>query len=183
MHAPTLSPEGAGFIGAFEGFSPTCYDDGGRPGLGNCTIGYGHLVHYGPTTPADRRKWGNLTRPQAARLLAADAHTALLGVERHITVPLTRAQVDALCSFAYNCGPEALAGAVAAAVNSKPARPWPLNLAPLKAWHARVAAALEPWDHAAGQLLPGLWRRRHAEAVLFAHRLYTTKQGNPFANA
>lgn len=40
-----LSPPGAKFIGALEGFRAECYDGG--PGKGNCTIGIGHLVHYG----------------------------------------------------------------------------------------------------------------------------------------
>ena len=35
-----------------------------RP-AGHATIGYGHLLHYGPPTRADRRKWGCLTQAQA----------------------------------------------------------------------------------------------------------------------
>lgn len=178
MKTVSLSLEGAAFIGAFEGFVPTCYDDGSHAGAGNCTIGFGHLVHYGPTTTTDRRKWGSLTRAQAAALLQHDAQAALLGIERHVTVALTAAQRDALCSFAYNCGAEALAGSVGAAVNSKPRR-W--RRTAIAAWHRRVAATLAQWDHAGGAVNPGLLRRRRAEAVLFATGAYTRPR-NPFAN-
>jgi len=177
---PVLSPAGAAFVGAFEGFEAVCYDDGGRPGSGNCTIGYGHLVHYGPTSDVDRRRWGAITRAQAARLLQRDAHTALYGIERHVTIRLTQNEVDALCSFAYNCGADALAGGVGEAVNSKPRIPTPSRLA---RWRARVAAALARWDHAGGVELAGLKRRRQAEAVLFATGRYTLRQHNPYANA
>ena len=49
-----LSPQGALFISRLEGCVLECYDDGGSPGVGHCTIGVGHLVHHGPTTQADR---------------------------------------------------------------------------------------------------------------------------------
>lgn len=179
-----LPVEGAAFIGAFEGFRGECYDDGGAPGVGNCTIGYGHLVHYGPTTAADRRKWGALTRAQALRLLQADAHTALMGIERHITIKLTKGQLVALCSFAFNCGPDALAGDVGRAVNSKPrGLRWPGNRIPLQAWHNRVERALLEWDHAGGTVNKGLERRRRAEAFCFATGRTTRATGNPYANS
>lgn len=177
---PKLTREGAGFVCAFEGFVATCYDDGGRPGVGNCTIGYGHLVHYGPTTEADRRRWGSLSRAQGQRLFIEDARPALYAIERTIRVALTPAQIAALVSFTYNCGAGALEGAVAAAVNAKPHR-W--SRFALRLWHARVAAALAPWDHVGGTVNPGLHRRRQAEAVAFATGALTHAGGNPYANA
>jgi GH24 family phage-related lysozyme (muramidase) len=179
LKPPALSAPGAAFVGAWEGFRADCYDDAG----GNCTIGYGHLIHYGKTTPNDRTRWGSLTEAQGRRLLQGDAHTALMGIERHIAVALTQPQIDALCSFAYNCGPEALTGVVGAAVNGKPRKPWPLNIRPLQVWHATVAAALLQWDHVGGKVLPGLEHRRQSEGILFGSGKYTKAQGNSAANA
>ena len=132
---PVLSPEGAAFIGAWEGFIEHCYDDS----RGNCTVGIGHLVHMGATTQADRDHWGTLSLPHAIALLQADAHrNGLDALEASVTVQLTQGQVDALVSLCFNCGPGALAAghAVATAVNSKPARWNPLDM---KAWRTRVS--------------------------------------------
>lgn len=163
----TLSSKGAAFIAAFEGFRASCYDDA----AGNCTIGFGHLVHYGRTTEADRKRWGTITRGHALQVLDADARTAVIGVRQHVKVALTQGQFDALVSFAYNCGAGALRGSVGKAVNSKPRR-W--NVIGVRRWHSRVRSALLQWDHAGGRALAGLARRREAEAALFATGKYTT---------
>lgn len=68
-----LSKKGADFIGAFEGFSATLYNDP----AGHCTIGYGHLVHLGNcdgSEPAEFKR--GITRKRAARLLREDARAA-----------------------------------------------------------------------------------------------------------
>lgn len=177
---PKLTSQGAEFIGAFEGFVAAPYNDAGTPP--NATIGFGHLLHRGPVTQADRRRWGTITRAQAARLLQADAHAALLGIERHIAIALRPAQVAALCSFAYNCGADSLAGNVGRAVNAKP-KLWQRTPARMRAWKQQVAAAMGEWDHAGGAVLEGLRDRRRAEAVLFATGRYTRAAGNPYAHA
>lgn len=175
---PVLSREGAEFIGAFEGFRDVPYNDAGD----NATIGFGHLLHYGPVTDTDRRKWGSITRAQAARLLQHDARVALMAVERYVHVALDHAQVDALCSFAYNCGADALSPAhnVYAAVNTKPLLWLPARAR--RTWYQGIAAALLEWDHVGDQVEPGLERRRRAEAWLFATSIYT-RPHNPYANA
>lgn len=174
----TLTAKGAAFVGAFEGFSATVYNDNrSDPTRGNATIGYGHLIHYGPPTDADRRKWGAITRAQATTILQADARLAMMGVERHITIRLWPWQRDALCSFAFNCGPEALAGNVARAVNAKPGAPWKRA-----AWRSSVRSSLLAWDHVGSQVSPGLRRRRQAEGALFTSGRYV-RPGNPYANA
>lgn len=176
---PVLSREGAEFVGAFEGFRAAPYNDAAQPP--NATIGFGHLLHHGPVTAADTRRWGRITRAQAARLLQADAHAALLAIERFITVKLKTCEVDALCSFAYNCGAGSLGGRVGRAVNAKPPL-WKRTPARMRAWRAELTAAMLAWDHAGGVVLEGLERRRHAElALLFTNR-YTRAQGNSWAN-
>lgn len=98
-----LSSKGAAFIGAFEGFRAQCYDDA----AGNCTIGYGHLVHLGPTTTADRTKWGTISKAEGLQLLERDAAKAALAVSDKIAVTLLQPEFDALVSLVYNCGPAA----------------------------------------------------------------------------
>ncbi len=90
------------FVAEFEGFVSCPYADP----AGHATIGYGHLLHYGPPTRADRRKWGCLTRAQGLRLLRKD----LAGYEAEVFERVPRAKVNALMvqaltSFAFNLGP------------------------------------------------------------------------------
>lgn len=175
-----LSRNGAAFIGGFEGFRSECYDDA----AGNCTIGYGHLVHYGNTTDADRNHWGTISRAKAAQLLQADASHAAAAVRAKIHVPLRQPQFDALVSLVYNCGPGALDGEVGAAVNARPKYLLPLpTQRALLHWRIRVKKALVAWDHAGGRELAGLKRRRLAEFVLFDRGLYRRAGGNRYANA
>lgn len=174
-----LSAKGAAFIGAFEGFRGQCYDDA----AGNCTIGYGHLVHAGRTTNADRAKWGTITRAKAVELLQVDAENAAAAVREHIHVPLQQGQFDALVSLAYNCGPAVIPG-VAIVINSRPRYLYPQPTQNgLAAWRSRVKSTLLAYDHAGGVELAGLKRRREAEFVLFDAGHYTRAAGNSYANA
>jgi GH24 family phage-related lysozyme (muramidase) len=156
-----LSPTGAKFIGTLEGFRAECYDDGGT-GKGNCTIGIGHLVHLGVTTPADKKQWSTITLEHALALLQADAHrNGVVAIQQNIKVPLTQPQIDALVSLCFNCGPGALGPghAVTNAVNSKPKQ---ASAAAMKAWRDRVSEAFMQWAHPA--VLAG---RRQKEIALF----------------
>lgn len=170
-----LSSKGAAFIGAFEGFRGDCYDDA----AGNCTIGFGHLIHTGHTTAADRAKWGTISRLHAAELLQADAANAAAAVREHIHIPLQQAQFDALVSLAYNCGTGVVPG-VADVIN---ARTRYAHRDQLPAWRTRVRSTLLAYDHAGGVELAGLKRRREAEYVLFTTGHYTQAAGNTYANA
>ena len=177
MSALKLSPQGGRFLLAWEGFRPECYDDGGIPGKGNCTIGIGHLVHLGPTTQADRQKWGSLSLASALHLLYVDVQrNCIEPLRASLRVSLTTGQVDALCSLAFNCGPGSLASGhvVMNAVNSKPHR-W--QLVAMRQWHARVQTAMLEWA-----VPPELRRRRLSEARLFATGKYTRASGNGYAN-
>lgn len=149
---PQLSTRGAQFIGRFEGFRSTPYNDA----AGNATIGFGHLIRYGNVTAHDVAEWGTITEAEGLSLLERDAAAALAAVEQHITRPLVQHEYDALTSFAYNCGGAALAGSVGVAVNA----------------HQDPTDSLEQWDHAGHTVLEGLLNRRKAEARLFTHGDY-----------
>src|ERR1700756_2482697 len=105
--ASEVSDAGLHFIGRYEGFRSELYDDP----AGNCTIGFGHLVHLGPTDGSEAPELcAGITRQQALELLRTDAHTAAEAVRTRVTVPLSQPQFDALVSFAFNVGAGAFAG-------------------------------------------------------------------------
>ena len=156
-HKPTaLSVKGAQFIAGFEGFRSKLYNDP----VGHCTIGFGHLVHRGPINgkePAQFKK--GLTRPQALALLQADAAPVCAAVAKAVKVPLTQQQFDALVSFAFNLG----IGAFESSTLLKK-----LNAKQFGA----VPTEFEKWVKASGKTLPGLVKRRTAEAKLFTTGKY-----------
>jgi len=93
------------FVAGFEGFVPCPYADP----AGHATIGYGHLLHYGPPTRKDRRKWGCLTEAQGMKLLKQDLRGYEDGVLTLIKgARVTPSMVTALTSFAFNLGTGAL---------------------------------------------------------------------------
>lgn len=154
--ARDVSSKGLQFIAAFEGCVLHPYDDGGRPGVGNATIGVGHLLHIGPVTAADRKKWAGFTRASALGLLRKDAEHCVLAV-RKLGHPYTQPQLDALVSFSFNCGVGVL-----------------LKFEAIRRQRGDVAACnyLLEFVHANGWVYPGLVRRRHAEALLYLHGVY-----------
>lgn len=139
--AQHISAKGVAFIAGFEGFSATWYDDG----TGVQTIAFGHTGEGGVPRPP-------LSRRQGLDLLHRDLVRYEDGVKQRVKVPMAQPVLDALVSFAYNLGPGALDDGIAAAVNRRD----------LKA----AAGILLQYDHAGGQRLPGLTRRRQAEAKL-----------------
>lgn len=151
-----LSPAGAAFIGRFEGFRGRLYDDP----AGHCTIGFGHLVHYGPCDGHERVSYREgLSRLQATQLLREDAATRSAAVRQLVTVPLAQHEHDALVSFVFNVGAGAFRGSTL--------------LRRLNAGdRAAVPGQLMRWTRAGSQTLPGLVTRRRAEGRLFAHADY-----------
>lgn len=142
-----LSARGAHFIGRFEGWRDKPYNDP----TGNATIGFGHLIHMGPVTAQDQAEWGTIAMQRGIQLLQHDAGVAITAIGHYIARPLSQCQVDALASFAYNCGGGALAGSVGHAVNA----------------HQDPTSALLQWDHSGHVVLAGLHERRKREAHLF----------------
>lgn len=147
-----LSANGARFIADHEGTYLKRYNDP----VGHCTVGIGHLLHYGP---CDGRK-GEFDLPSkeaAWQLLIDDVERSYApAVRRLITYPLNQNQFDALVSFTYNNGVGSLEESTLRRV---------INAGELH----RVPQELARWVNAGKppRPLPGLVRRRREEAELF----------------
>lgn len=139
------SDKGLALIKQFEGFSPVPY----RCPAGLWTIGYGHVMH------ADaRNQITAVTEREATDILQQDVRIAEQSVARMIAVPLTQAQFDALVSFTFNLGAAALQRSTLRRVVNRGA-------------HGDVPCQFLCWVWAAGRKLPGLVRRRAAEAEMY----------------
>lgn len=151
-----LSEHGAQFIAHFEGFRSHLYDDP----HGNCTIGYGHLVHMGPCNGSEPEQFKKgISEQQAIDLLREQAAGFAKQVDQMVTVPLDQERFDVLVDFVYNLGPGTLEqSTLLKDLNDKD--------------YGAVPAQLERFDHAGLQVLPGLEVRRAAEAKLWETRQY-----------
>lgn len=151
--APRVAPAGIALIKRFEGCARRrpdrlveAYPD---PGTGGApwTIGWGATGEgIGPGTV-----W---TQAQCDARLEADLARHAAAVARAIgDAPTTPNQFAALVSFHYNTG------AIARAT---------LTARHRAGDHAGAAAQFARWNRAGGRILPGLVRRRAAEARLYA---------------
>lgn len=142
-----IGEPGKALIKQSEGCKLAAYPD---PGTGDdpWTIGWG-------TTGPDIHKGLVWTQAQCdARFerdiaVFAQKVAALIG-----SAPTTQNQFDALCSFAYNVG----AGKLASSTLLKKHKAGD---------HAGAAAEFPKWNKAAGRVMPGLVKRRAAEAALY----------------
>jgi len=139
----SYSDQGLALTEHFEGLRLTAYQDS----VGVWTIGYGH-------TGPDVKPGLTITQEQASALLLRDVAGAVAAVNRLVTVPLTQNQFDALVDFTFNLGHGNLASSTL--------------LRELNAGNtAGAAAQFLVWVYAGGVQLPGLVKRRQAEAALF----------------
>lgn len=97
----TLSENGLNFIILREGFRDHPYNDS----KGHATIGYGHLLHRGPVTAADRQQYSQpLSKAAAREILSQDIERFATVIRQEVRVPLNQHQFDALVSFTFNVG-------------------------------------------------------------------------------
>ena len=146
-----LSKAGAEFIAEFEGFSPVPYNDP----VGHCTIGYGTLLHTGNCRRQDLKEWGTITHERGLQLLQDECETAWRVIEEFVTVPITQSMADALISFSYNVGTGAFMSSTL------------LRVINARGSEQEIRHQFSRWVKADGQTLPGLVRRREAEADLY----------------
>lgn len=138
----TYSKQGQALTERFESCRLKSYQDV----KGVWTIGWGHTrgVYKGMTC----------TQAQADQWLADDTAASQSNVNRHLTVPVTQAEFDALVDFDFNLGDKN--------VNTSHLLAY-VNAGKL----AKAAAEFAKWDHADGKEVAGLLRRRLAEKAEF----------------
>ncbi len=146
---PRMSEEGLRRIRDDEAFISRVYDDG----VGNQTVGYGHLLRPGESFP------GGITDQRARELLATDVARIVNPALDRVTVPLTQNQVEALGSFIYNVGPGNFARSILPA----------LNAGDFRRVMDQMADFVRGKNQRTGELvtLRGLQRRRNDEIALF----------------
>lgn len=119
------------------------------------TINDRPTIGFGSTGPDIKlgMKW---TQAQADERFAADLAKFAAGVAKLVgAAPTTQGQFDALTSFAYNCGLEAMKTSTLLRMHKDGDYE-----------HARLQFAR--WDKQAGKTLKGLTKRRASEAALYA---------------
>lgn len=156
-----INQAGLSLVKRWEGLSLTAY----RCAAGVWTIGYGHTGTVKGKPIASGTK---ITKAQAEELLQGDLNHFWDFVNNEDYVPAADSfgenQKAALCSFAFNCGENALK--TLCRNRSK----------------AEIAEALLLYNKAGGQVLTGLTQRRQAERSLFltdeiGHDMDTLKRG------
>jgi len=144
MNDYEYSSTGLALTRSFEGLRLEAYQDSG----GIWTVGYGHT---GPEVHAGLR----ISEEQAVALLRDDLASAVRCVRRAVKVPLNQWQFDALVDFCFNAGPgNLLSSTLLHLVN--------------RGEFEGATGQFGLWVHAGGRVIPGLVRRRAAEAALFA---------------
>ena len=131
------------FIKEWEKLRLIAYQDGG----GVWTIGWGHTEYVEPGDTC--------TEQEAKEFLRQDVQEAAGAIDDFVDVEMTQPMYDALVSWAYNCGREAVKNSTLVRL--------------LNAGHSKevVAAQLPRWNKDNGKVVPGLTRRQKAERVLF----------------
>ena len=142
------SNNGILLIEQLEGFRATMYKDA----VGLPTIGYGTLID---SAEEQWLKTATITKEQAEVLLRKE----LGPIERNLNImvlgKINQNQYDALVSFCYNLGINSLkSSTLLKKLNVNPSDP-------------SIRDEFMKWVHAGGQVLPGLQKRRAAEAELY----------------
>jgi lysozyme len=139
------SANGRALIEAFEGLYLKAYQDS----VGVWTIGYGHTSAAGGPQVSPGMK---ITEEEADKFLSDDLTRVEYDVCKYIQVDLNQNEFDALVSFHFNTG-KLKSGSIDDKINAGDKR-------------AAMETLLQ-YDHAGGQQLRGLTRRRQAEKMLF----------------
>lgn len=141
------SQKGIDFIKSYETLQLKAYK--AVPSEQYYTIGYGH---YGP----DVKKGSSITESQAESLLAEDLASFEKAVNDSVVgLGLAQNQFDALVSFTFNVGVNAFKGSTL------------LRKIKAKASEGEIRMEFAKWKKSGGQTLPGLLKRRLAEADIY----------------
>jgi len=145
MDARKTSTAGRNLIRDFEGERLTAYPDPATNG-DPWTIGVGH-------TGPDVHKGLTITREHSDKLLSDDLARFEAGVNK-LASETTQAQFDALVSFSFNVGLGNLTRSTLLKKHNA-------------GDYAGAQAEFAKWNKAAGKVMPGLTRRRAAEAAMY----------------
>lgn len=147
------SQRGVDLIKSEEGFRSRMYNDE----AGNCTIGYGHLIHLGPIDgrTAEIPFEQGISIEEACALLMSDIrakaeHFILVWVK----VALNQNQYDALSSFVFNIGGHQFSTST-------------LLVKLNNGDYAGAAEQFDRWNHDGGKVSQILTKRRAIERALF----------------
>lgn len=139
---------GLELIKSFEGWRSKAY----KCPAGVWTIGYGHTSMAGPPSV---KPGMTISKDEGEEILRRDLKSYEEGVLSAIKVPLNSNQFSACVSLCYNIGIGAFKkSSVARFCNARQ--------------FSKAADAFALWNKAGGKVLPGLTRRRAAEAALFS---------------
>ena len=155
----TMSPEGITLLTELEGCKPLPYQDS----AGLWSFGIGHLLTKSELASGKISlrnpglcRYGSEPWPQTwlDDLLHQDLRTTEYGIRISVSVPLAQCQYDALCSWTYNVGVDALRMSTL--------------LKRLNAGqYEEVPAQMRRWVYAGGRIMEGLRRRRARESALW----------------
>lgn len=162
MTALRMSDRGRALLTQREGVRLRAYQDS----VGIWTVGVGHTSAAGDphVTPGLE-----LTRAQVDEVFKRDLGQYERGVSEAVKVPLAQHEFDALVSLCFNIGVGAFGrSSLVRALNKSDRR--------------GAADAFLMWDKAAGRVIPGLTKRRHAERAQFLTP-YTATAAKPAAKA
>jgi len=136
-----ISDNCVALVKQFEGFEAKAY----KCPAGVWTIGYGHTLNVRPNDV--------ITEAQASALLEEELQDYAAKVAK-IVPSANQNQFDALVSFAYNLGVNALGTST-------------LLKKHLAGDYKGAQAEFLRWDKAVGKVLAGLTKRRHQESSLY----------------
>ena len=173
----SISDEGIAFILGEEQIVLHLYNS-----VNDCTVGAGCLVHHGPCTYSDANseekpylKLGDLSQEDALTLVKDLFKEKLDATEnalrRDVTVPLTQFQYDALVSFMFNAGDNALVGYYVDEAYTMTFAD-AINQGDNKAF----LVSMQQVVYSNYQIMPGLVDRRQREFDLFLIGVYHSKQ-------
>ncbi|MDV3426673.1 MAG: glycoside hydrolase family protein [Bacillota bacterium] len=164
-----LSDKGADFIGSWEGFWKQAQYDPYYPNDKRyITIGYGTTFSAIPSAfNIDNPLNTTCTVEQAREWLEEEAQSCSKTIKADLDnkgITLNQNQLDALISFAYNCGAGALLGSTLYK-----------NICNGLTDANTITSNFQAWSKANGATSPGLLKRRTSEAALYLSGDY---QGN-----
>jgi RHS repeat-associated protein len=99
VNATSISLAGLQFTAGCESFRGKAYNDSN----GNCTVGYGHLMHMGACSASELAQ-GAISRQTGLAMLNQDMSGAVAAVNNQVNVDLTQNQFDAMADFTFNVG-------------------------------------------------------------------------------